>query len=292
VPDFSISVPFGNGYYLHSDNAVAYLFNNKWTLTGHVPINWGIFNPIIIRRINNPNPAEILFYGDNTFMTDHIQQWDSIHVAFYVDIDLPTLNGYMNAEHYYKYSRIIALVNVHTGEVERIFGRRSPVFLEKSNIPNMDYIGFAQVRDTVLVSFFPDSTVYMLDKHNDCAIGKFGRQGRNMNTAYVRTHTISEADERRWTDWETFGYYTYLKYDEKRQLLFRGYKQGAHSQYDGLQIYKNQTLLGDVDVPKGFYIVGYCNDQLIAAIEDEEINDLALYFYMINLEYDYTIARE
>ena len=278
---FYHSVPLSDGYYL-TTGSQSYRFDSKWNLTGQGSIYWGGKSEEYKRRINNPNPAETIFYGESALLPDNIQQWDSIHVAVYVASGLPKFNRYMNTKLYYNYSRIIALVNVNTGVVERIFGRRSPVFLEKTNIPSMDYIGFAQVEDKVYVTFRPDSSIYMLDKVDDRAVGKFGRQGRNMNTAYVKTLTLEEGFERGRKDMEIFGYYTYLKYDENRQLLFRGFTQGAHSQYDGLQIYKNHALIGDVDVPKGFYIVGYCNDQLIAAIDDKEIKELALYFYFVN----------
>jgi len=161
---------------------------------------------------------------------------------------------------------------------------RSPIFIEKFSMPTLDYIGFTQVADTLFVSFFPDSVIYMIDKHEDRAFSKFGRQGRNMNTDYEMIHSIEEYQERERTDTDTYGYYTCLKYDEKRQWMFRGYTQGAHSQFDGLQIYKNHALIGDVDVPKGFSIVGYLNNQLIGAVEDKEVRELELKFYHVNFE--------
>ena len=283
VPFFHFCVPFSDGYYMYAGSNASYRFDSKWRQTGVTPVHWGGKNySEAKRKMNRPNPAETIFYQEDASFSDHIQQWDSTHVAMYVSCGLPKFNHYMNAELFYGYSRIIALVNVQTGYVDRVFGRRSPVFLEKSNIPAFNSIGFAQTDDAVFVSFFPDSTIYILDKEIDQAIGKFGRQGRNMNTAYIRTYTLEDGYERERVDLNIFGYYSYLKYDKKRKLLFRGYSQGEHSQYDGLQIYKNNALIGDVDVPKGFSIVGYCNGQLIAAIEDKEIKELALHFYFVN----------
>ena len=288
VTDFDISIPFSDGYYLHSTTMhYRYLFDNQWKMTDRGHVYWGGKNRDGQRRMNNPNPAEPIFYEDYALPRlhdHHMQQWDSIHIAVYASSGLPEFNAFFNTGLYYNYSRIILLLNIYTGEVDRVFGRRSPVFLEKSNLPTMDYIGFTKIIDTVFVSFFPDSLIYMIDPENDRAIGKFGRQGRNMNTSYITTQTVEEAYDRQKIDWEIFGYYTYLKYDERQQLLFRGYQQGAHSQYDGLQIYKDHALIGDVDVPKGFYLIGYLNNQLIGGIDDIEINELDLYYYHVNFE--------
>jgi len=298
VINFDFSIPFADGYYLHSTYShYRYFFDNYWKKTNHGHVFWcwkRWTKQEYGKRVNNPVPSDRCYYEDDvlsyilTTSQNQIQRWDSTHVAVYVSCLLPKFNGYDNSSLYYNYSRIIALVDVHTGEVERVIGRRPPVYLEKSNIPNMDHAVFSPVDDTVFVSFFPDSIIYMIDKAEDRPIGQFGQQGRNMNTSYVRTHTIKEAEEREKKDWDTFGFYTYLKYDEKRQWLFRGYRQGAHSQYDGLQIYKNHTLIGDVDVPKGFYLIGYLNDQLIGGIEDTEIKELDLHFYQVNFEIDNT----
>jgi len=145
VKDFDFSIPFSEGYYLHSTSMhYSYLFDNQWKLTSQSPIYWGGKNREGYRRINNPNPAEPIFYVDNVFSLlhdHHIQLWDSAHVAVFISTGLPKLNPYFNTGLYYNYSRILLLLNMYTGEVDRIFGRRSPVFLEKSNLPTMDNIG-------------------------------------------------------------------------------------------------------------------------------------------------------
>jgi hypothetical protein len=46
------------------------------------------------------------------------------------------------------------------------------------------------------------------------------------------------------------GYYSWIEYFDKQDLLFRSYTKGSHSKFDGLQIYKGDTMIGDVDVPK------------------------------------------
>jgi hypothetical protein len=280
---FEYSVPFNNGYCLYTtSNIYMEFFNTSWQKKSATPVNWGGEDYRQTRK-KNPDPQQEIFYQDDGPYIDVVQQWDSAYIAMAVTSGLELFNGFQSTELYYNYSRIIALVNPVSGTVDKVFGRRSPVFMAKQNIPNMDHFTFVPLKDTVFVTFRPDSFIYLLDKMNDKAIGKFGRQGRNMNTAYFQTYTFEDGFERWHEDYDKYGYYTYLKYDAKRKIWFRGYTQGSHSQFDGLQIYEDYALIADLDVPKGFSIVRYCGDQLIASIEDEEIKELALHFYIVDL---------
>ena len=54
-----------------------------------------------------------------------------------------------------------------------------------------------------------------------------------------------------------FIYYHDIKYIEELGLLFRPYKKSPDSEADGLQIYRGQTLIADVAVPKGMVVLGY-----------------------------------
>jgi len=286
VPHFRYTIPFDDGYFLFSDgNSFFYQYDRNWQPTNTFPILWGWEKRSMAQNIAmKPKPDNPMSYTHDSPWPDVLQQWDSDYMVLFIMAVHPFFNQHWNTGSYYEYSRIFGLVNKNTGEVEKVLGRRSPVYSEQKNLPNMDHIGYAIVEDTAFVTFRPDSLIYMIDKINDCAIGKFGKQGRNMNTDYVKTQTYEEANARWREDEETFGYYTYLRYDAKHELLFRGYTQGSHSQHDGLQIYKNHALIGDFDVPKGFSIVGFCNDQLIASIEDDgESESPRLYFYIVNL---------
>ena len=294
VINFDFSIPFEDGYFLYCGSMHnQYFFDNQWQQKNQGIVYWGfkrMSRDEFMSMINRPNPSGVDIYENNVLSymlpasLNQLQKWDTNHIAVYLDAGLPNFNWLDNTGHYYDYSRIIALINIRTGEVERVLGRRSPYFLDNPNLHTMDFIGFTLSCDTLFLSFFPDSTIYMIDKDEDRAIGKFGRAGRNMNTSYITINSFQESWEREKEDWDVYGFYTYLMYDEKRQLLFRGYQQGDHSQYDGLQIYKNHALIGDVDVPKGFYLIGYYNGQLIGAIEDKEIKELELYYYKVNFE--------
>ena len=53
-----------------------------------------------------------------------VEVWDEDRIAIGLCGYLPSFNGYFNSEYFYKHSRVLAVVNRNTGEIERFFGRR------------------------------------------------------------------------------------------------------------------------------------------------------------------------
>jgi hypothetical protein len=59
---------------------------------------------------------------------------------------------------------------------------------------------------------------------------------------------------------------------------FRSYKkQGVESQ-NGLQIYKGETLIGDVEVPANFKVIGYIKPYFVTKIICDEENERAKFY--------------
>lgn len=59
------------------------------------------------------------------------------------------------------------------------------------------------------------------------------------------------------SDRSTKGYYQSMKLFDDMDLLFRTYSKNESTKSDGLQIYQNEILIGDVPVPESFEVVGY-----------------------------------
>ncbi|WP_212895464.1 hypothetical protein [Capnocytophaga canis] len=195
----------------------------------------------------------------NTF-----KRWDEDRVVCSIFSKHAFLNGYSTSEKselYYNYARCFGIINLRTGKFEKILGRHSPVYLSQQNIPNFQYLNYDTYEkiDDVYINFWPDPDIYLYSKKEDKIKGKFGKAGRDMKTDYRRTNT-SEEGHRNWkSDYATYGYYTFLKYFPEKQLIFRGYSKGKGATSHGLQIYKNHQLIADLDVPKGFEIIGHSN---------------------------------
>ena len=78
------------------------------------------------------------------------------------------------------------------------------------------------------------------------------------------------------------GYYGTVEYIDATGYLFRSYLKGADAATDGLQIYKDGVLVGDVDVPKGFRVTGYNAPYYYSQVfEDEEAEKLTVYRFRL-----------
>jgi hypothetical protein len=66
-------------------------------------------------------------------------------------------------------------------------------------------------------------------------------------------------------------------------LTFRSYQKGSHTDHDGLQIYKAQTLIADVEVPKQFRVVGYVAPYYVTQILCNDYEE-TMKFYRFKLE--------
>jgi hypothetical protein len=66
-------------------------------------------------------------------------------------------------------------------------------------------------------------------------------------------------------------------------MFFRGYKKGGGAINEGLQIYREHTLIADIDVPVGFKVLGLINGYIYASGEiDEDAGEIYVYRFKIN----------
>lgn len=68
----------------------------------------------------------------------------------------------------------------------------------------------------------------------------------------------------------TKGHYTSLEYIDETGILLRTYQRGGDSKDDGMQIYKDGILIGDVSVPKGMKVTGYISPYYYSQVVPEE----------------------
>ena len=89
-------------------------------------------------------------------------------------------NGYKIPE-YYTDSRIFAVLDIKSGEIISIEGRRSPEYLKHQFLPNFDFFHFDCVGDVIILNYDIDSSIYVLDDKFKIKM-KFGFSGRDMHT--------------------------------------------------------------------------------------------------------------
>ena len=264
------SIPFKNSYLLvSSSNSSMYTFSSKGQKISDVIIDWKVSRAEASDIMQNPDPTSYPGYELDFGIDGIVQPWDEKRIAVGLTAAINKFNGYFNSKLYYSHARILAIINTESGKIEKIIGRRSPVYLQHTNIPNFDHFCFDVQKDKVFVNFWPDPNIYVIDKNKDKALYSFGTPGRNMNTKYPLTQTYEEAEMQRENDQQSFGHYHQLKFDLSTGYLFRVYSRGGDSSTEGLQIYKDNVLLADVDVPIGFKVIGNINHKFYAQIDDD-----------------------
>ena len=98
------------------------------------------------------------------------------------------------------------------------------------------------------------------------------------------TKSLEDADEHFGDDINKCGYYYYLRYIPETALLFRSFHHGTPLTYDGLQVYKNQLLVAEYQVPNGFRVIGYVPPYYYAEGKPD-IDKEAMVFYRFKLPF-------
>jgi hypothetical protein len=285
VTDFYHSLGFEKGYcFVSASHNYLYLFDKNWNKINQCQIKWdnkGRYKEVL----NHPDPQKIDPYELRITLPDMVRLWDKNHLIMAISATHPKFNGYFNSNLYYQFSRILATVDLNEGKVEDLIGRRSPFYLEKSNIPNFDHYNFDLSEKNLFVSFWADPFIYIIDKASKDCVGKFGNPGKKMKVDYPITKSFKEAEMNRQKDWEEYGHYSYISADSKDDLIFRVYTRGKYAKKDGLQVYRNYQLMGDFDVPKGFKIIGSVNEEILASCESSKEKPSQI-IYKVKLEKD------
>ena len=98
-----------------------------------------------------------------------------------------------------------------------------------------------------------------------------------------KTITTLEESRKNWRNERlTKGYYNWLEYVDETGLLFRSYQKGEARSTDGLQIYKDGVLIGDVSVPKGLKVMGYIAPYYYSYVIPNEEKEF-MYLYRFKL---------
>lgn len=269
-----------NNFISYNDkNSNIDVFDKKFNKLNNFRMDWQIkrsYEEVFEKPIPEMGDSYEFDYG----IPNILKKWDKDHISMAITSSHPKFNGYFDTDLYYNYARSFALVNIYTGKVEKLVGRRSPVYLSQKNIPNFDHFNYdtSESMDEVYLNFWADKNIYIYSKKENKVIGGFGQEGRNMKTDYRKTHSYEVAEENLLEDMDLYGYYTFLNYFPELQIVVRGYYKGENSNTDGLQIYKNYQLIADLDVPKGLQIIGNINGDFYATSpQDLDTEYLLLY---------------
>ena len=255
-------------------DGVVNLNNNDWLFMGssfdiHIhskddlerkllfTLGWvGNSNYADVRGSKTPNPEEFALYTlDYQNLTLRKDSNDNVYIPIYGESN--NFNGFQN-DRYYKEGRILAKLSLKTGKVEELLGNRSKEYLEYKYVGQHAYFSYdISKKDNFYVSHEIDSLIYVYDK-NFKPLYTFGNEGLNMDKNYyeVPYFNMKEIKKAIFDSKPTKGWYSHVEYIDEYDLLFRSYKKNEKDKYDGLQIYKSNKLIADIEVPKNFKVIG------------------------------------
>lgn len=122
-----------------------------------------------------------------------------------------------------------------------MFGHYPPIFRER-NIPAFSLLSFDTEKDYLYCSYGADSLIYVRD-YNGKLIKSIGFAASSIVGKYPETETFEEYSSNHRRHEKKYGYYKQIKMANNH--LFRSYKKDGDVGY-GLQIYKNNDLIGDI----------------------------------------------
>lgn len=241
--------------------------------------------------IDKPKASYLEVYEVKYFQNNHTML-DSTHVLFNIESPHPKFNGYFSAfaKAYYQQANIFARVNINTGKWEKNLLHYSDYYVAHPNVANFSNWSYDMDASKLYLNFDADSLIYVYDKQLK-PLYAFGRKGVNMNQKYIETTTYKEAIKVFSQERAAKGFYSTIKRIAKLDLTFRCYTTG-NSEADifddddannrRMQIYKGTVLVGDVQVPSRFNIIGYDENFIYAdGYLDESNEKLAFYKFKI-----------
>ncbi len=208
------------------------------------------------------------------------------YVYYTVFSEYPGLSFIDSSDAYkdcYKNVHYLAKINTETGVLEDVLGHFPQVYQEDPAIKQFFNVHFdiEQSSGRFFVTFEADSLIYEYDK-DFLPQRTYGYAGKNMQKATEIMLTGEDFQRINESSRQESGYNTGLKFIAETGLLFRSYHRGGSAQMDGLQIYRDGQLIGDVDVPKGFKLLGYHAPYYYGSTGvDEEAEKIEIYKFEI-----------
>lgn len=126
-----------------------------------------------------------------------------------------------------------------------------------------------------------DSLMHIYNKDGKL-VKRFGRAGQFVNNKRILTNNYQEAKDQLHYVRAIEGYYTDIYYCSTNNLIFRCYNTGQTiDKISGIlnvprrmQIYKQDTLISDIEVPIGFEIIGEKDGFYFGSTYVDEVNDI------------------
>lgn len=168
----------------------------------------------------------------------------------------PKYNYILN-KNYFEEAKNLGILDLRNGKIQ-ISGGYPPIYSGGNFIPYLMGTGIASIENRFYIQGFEaDSLLYKFSADGMIQYA-FGHSGKDMITDYpdLTALDVTEFDLGREELRPKVNYYITLDFIEELGILVRAYTKKSPTA-DGIQLYRNDTLILDQAVPKGFNYFGY-----------------------------------
>lgn len=219
----------------------------------------------------------------------NIIDFTDLGVSFYLDSDslliFPAgINDHVAAspdridDERYEKGAILGKLNLSTMEVDRVLGRFPEIYKHKP-MPHLEFFQYVISNGLLYVDHAVDSLIYVY-KYPDDLQYTMGYECSRFDRDYTSTRTIDQG-ENFYRDMQHVGVNSGLLFCPENNTLCRTYLKNMMTCESGMQIYKNNDLIADVEMPAYFKLLGYRDGFYygvrLTPVEDPEFTYLVLY---------------
>lgn len=287
VPNFQSFYSLGKEH-LFISGWTYFIYDSNWKMKQKGAFQF-YTNDQLNEIMNNPRADMAAVYEFKYYEQEPILTKDQLLVK--IESSNPKFNFVMHRD-YYQHARIAAMVNLNTGKIVEMLGRKPPKYLEYNFIPHHDHHYWDKTEaGQVFVSYEPDSLIYICDEKLK-PIKAFGTSGIQMNTDYYEVNTVLDYDSYWYPSYTRKGYYKHIHVLENGKWVLRTYNQGtsdplAKGYGDNpkrLQVYKDYKLILDAPVPSFFKVIGERDGYIYAdgSAENPENEEIIIYRFRLN----------
>lgn len=237
----------------------------------------------VINREEKQNPVESSLTYTNQYSDMVCRAYGD---CFYMNVysEHPNFNYLDNMEKYLNECRHIWEVDFRKNEDKRLLAVGYPSCYFHNPYKCVPFLGTCFDIDNqgnFYVNYEVDSLIYVYNSNYE-PLFTYGFRGTNMNQDYLSIHDYKTCRANYRNERRTRGHYYWLEYVDETQTLFRSYRK--EGKVDGLQIYMNGKLIGDVEVPENLRVMGYIAPYYYSyVIPNLNENDDSLIMYRFRL---------
>lgn len=182
----------------------------------------------------------------------------------------------------YDKAAILGKLNIETLHVEEVLGHFPDIYKSKP-MPHLEFFQYFVEEDRLYVNHTVDSLIYVY-QYPDKLLHTIGFECRDIDRNYSITKDIDNGYYFK-KDLSHVGFNTGLKFIPELDIICRTYIKTASTGESGMQIYRNNNLIADVNVPDFFKLLGYYGGDFYGSsfIPIENENSVKIVIYRLNI---------